>query len=70
MSLSTTPAPARTDAPAAVPQTVPAHSSAGVRSVRRAGLAVAGGTAAWAAGILVFGLNPVDGWQRLTYDLS
>ena len=71
MSLSTTPAPARTDAPQAVPQTGAAPAApAGARAVRRAGIAVAGGTAAWAAGILVFGLNPAEGWQRLTYDLS
>ena len=71
MSLSTTPVPARTDAPAAVPQTTTPHSApAGTRSVRRAGMAVAGGTATWAAGILAFGLNPAEGWQRLTYDLS
>jgi len=77
MSLSTTPAPARTDAAqGAAPQTVPARTvpthtaPASTRSVRRAGLAVAGGTAAWAAGILAFGLNPEEGWQRLTYDLS
>ena len=70
MSLSTTPAPARTDARQATP-TAPAHAApASTRSVRRAGIAVAGGTAAWAAGILVFGLNPAEGWQRLTYDLS
>lgn len=71
MSLSTTPAPARTDAPAAVPQTTGAHAApASTRSVRRAGIAVATGTTAWAAGILTFGLNPLEGWQRLTYDLS
>jgi hypothetical protein len=70
MTLSTTPAPARTDAPQAAP-TAPAHAApASTRSVRRAGIAVAGGTAAWAAGILVFGLDPAEGWQRLTYDLS
>ncbi len=69
MSLSTTPAPARTDAPAASPAR--SHAApATARSVRRAGIAVATGTAAWAAGILAFGLNPAEGWQRLTYDLS
>ena len=70
MSLSTTPAPARTDAPRAA-STTPAHAApAGTRAVRRAGIAVAAGTAAWAAGILVFGLDPASGWQRLTYDAS
>ena len=70
MSLSTTPAPARTDAPQSAPA-APAHAApVSTRSVRRAGIAVAGGTAAWATGILVFGLNPLEGWQRLTYDLS
>jgi hypothetical protein len=52
MSLSTTPVPARTDGRQDAPQTVPAHSApASTRFVRRAGIAVTGGTAAWAAGI-------------------
>ncbi|MGY1750870.1 hypothetical protein [Modestobacter sp. SYSU DS0511] len=38
--------------------------------VRRGGAAVAVGSAAWAGGILAFGLTPVDGWQGVVYDLS
>lgn len=71
MSLSTTPAPARTDTAQTAPQRPAAHAApAPARAVRRAGIAVTTGTTAWAAGILVFGLNPTEGWQRLTYDAS
>jgi hypothetical protein len=71
MSLSTTPAPARTDAPAAVPQTTPAHAAVvSTRLVRRAGIAVTAGAATWAAGILAFGLDVTDGWQNVASNLS
>ena len=69
MSLSTTPVPARTDT-AAVPSTTPAPRTASTRLVRRAGIAVAVGSAAWAGGILAFGFNPADGWQAVTYEMS
>ena len=70
MSLSTTPAPARTDTAQAAPQRPAGHVAATTAAVRRAGIAVTTGTTAWAAGILVFGLDPAEGWQRLTYDAS
>jgi hypothetical protein len=70
MSLSTTPAPARTDAATAGPRTAAGRAPASTRSVRRAGVAVAVGSSAWAAGILAFGFNPVDGWQAVTYEMS
>jgi len=70
MSLSTTPAPARTDAPAAT-TSAPAHAApAGTRSVRRAGIAVATGSATWAAGILTLGLDHTDGWQNVAANLT
>lgn len=71
MSLSTTPAPARTDGARGAPRTRSTDAVATpLRTVRRAGLAVTGGTAAWATGILVFGLDPVGGWQGVVYNLS
>ncbi|MBB3085459.1 hypothetical protein [Geodermatophilus sabuli] len=70
MSLSTTPAQARTDAAPAGPRTAPVRPAVSTRSVRRAGAAVAAGSAAWAGGILAFGLDPVDGWQGTVYNLS
>ncbi|WP_409329204.1 hypothetical protein [Trujillonella humicola] len=69
MSLTTTPAAARTDgAPRAAG--APPRPPASTRSVRRAGAAVAAGSAIWAGGILAFGLDPQDGWQGLTYNLT
>ncbi|MGY2079376.1 hypothetical protein [Modestobacter sp. SYSU DS0657] len=70
MSLSTTPAPARTDLPGVDRTTTPPPSTPSSRMVRRGGAAVAVGSAVWAGGILAFGLTPVDGWQGITYDLS
>jgi hypothetical protein len=70
MSLSTTPAQARTDAAPAGPRTAPARPAVPTRSVRRAGAAVAAGSAAWAGGILAFGLDPAAGWQGTVYNLS
>jgi hypothetical protein len=70
MSLSTTPATARTDlgtAPSASSGTRPTASS---RSARLTGIAVAAGSAAWAAGLLAFGPNPGAGWQDTVYNLS
>jgi hypothetical protein len=68
MSLSTTPAPARTDLAASVPADV--RQAATTRMVRRAGLAVAFGSSAWAGGILAFGLNPLPGWKGMVYDFT
>jgi hypothetical protein len=70
MSLSTTPAPARTDTAGQRPTTAAARPPASTRTVRRAGVAVAVGSAAWAGGILAFGLNPAPGWKGLVYDAS
>jgi len=70
MSLSTTPAPARTDAPQAAPTTAAHAAPASTRSVRRAGIAVAAGSATWAAGILTFGLDYSDGWQNVAANLT
>jgi hypothetical protein len=70
MSLSTTPAPARTDTAAPRSTAAAARPPAPTRLVRRAGLAVAAGSAAWAGGILAFGFNPEDGWQAVTYEMS
>jgi hypothetical protein len=58
MSLSTTPAPARTDV--AAPSTIPALPVS-TRLARRVGFAVAGGSAAWAAGMLAFTNTPPAG---------
>jgi hypothetical protein len=70
MSLSTTPAPARTDTAAQRPTTSAARRAASTRSVRGAGVAVAVGSSAWAGGILAFGLNPAGGWEATTYNVS
>lgn len=68
-SLSTTPAPARTDAVQAAAR--PGRRAvATTRTVKKAGLAVTIGTTAWAAGILAFGLAPQPGWQGTVYDVS
>ena len=69
MSLSTTPAPARTDGPAAT-HVAPGRRPASTRLVRAGGLAVTTGSLAWAAGILAFGFNPAPGWQGTLYDAS
>jgi hypothetical protein len=69
MSLSTTPAPARTDAAPARPVAAE-RAATPTRLVRTAGIAVATGSAAWAAGILAFGLNPAPGLTGTLYDLS
>jgi len=71
MSLSTTPAPARTDTVAAIgaPPTA-GRPVATTRLVRGAGLAVAGGSSLWAAGLLLFGLNAEPGWQATMETLS
>ncbi|PWW23654.1 hypothetical protein JD79_02829 [Geodermatophilus normandii] len=70
MSLSTTPAPARTDAAGLRPAGPAPRPVASTRSVRRAGIAVATGSAAWAAATLAFGIDPVIGWQDLVYELT
>ena len=67
MSLSTTPAPARTDV--AAPRTTSA-TTASTRFARRAGLAVATGSATYAAGMLAFGVNPDPGWRSTVYEVT
>ena len=59
MSLSTTPATARTDV--AAPRTTPVAAPVSTRFARRVGIAVAGGSAAWAAGMLAFTNTPPAG---------
>jgi hypothetical protein len=68
MSLSTTPAPARTDAPRAAATTT--RPPATTRLVRRAGVAVAAGAGLWAAGLLAFGLNAEEGWRSALEGVS
>jgi hypothetical protein len=58
MSLSTTPATARTDV--AAPRTT-SVAPVSTRLARRVGIAVAGGSAAWAAGMLAFTNTPPAG---------
>jgi len=70
MSLSTTPAPARTDGAAPRTPVAPVRRPASTRLVRAGGLAVTVGSLAWAGGILAFGLNPAPGWKGLAYDAS
>ncbi|SFL08494.1 hypothetical protein [Geodermatophilus ruber] len=69
MSLSTTPAPARTDV--AVPGSTSTASQAGTRLARRVGIGVAAGSAAWSAAMLAFSNSPTDGtWQHYVYEAS
>ncbi|MGR6965072.1 hypothetical protein ACU610_11465 [Geodermatophilus sp. URMC 61] len=69
MSLSTTPAPARTDA-SAVPST-PASAAASTRLVRRAGIAVVTGAGSWAAACAALGTTPPAGtWQAVVVNLT
>jgi hypothetical protein len=70
MSLSTTPAPARTDAADVRPSGAAPRPAASVASVRRAGIAVATGSAAWAAATLAFGIDPAVRWQDMTYEVT
>jgi hypothetical protein len=68
MSLSTTPATARTDVSA--PRTS-STTTATTRMARRVGFAVAGGSAAWAAGMLAFTNTPAAGTvQHFVYEVS
>ncbi|MDP9431043.1 MAG: hypothetical protein M3Q47_20255 [Actinomycetota bacterium] len=69
MSLSTTPARARTDAPAAPSPTVPAAVS--TRLVRRTGIAVAAGSFSWAAAVAALGTTPPAGtWQAAAVNVA
>jgi hypothetical protein len=70
MSLSTTPAPARTDTVAAARTPAAARPPVSTRTVRATGVAVAVGTAAWAGGILAFGVNPAPGWRSTAYEVT
>ena len=68
MSLSTTPAPARTDV--AAPLSSPA-TGVSTRFARRVGIAVATGSAAWAAGMTAFTNTPTAGtWQHYVYEVT
>jgi hypothetical protein len=68
MSLSTTPATARTDV--AAPRTTPATPvSTGL--ARRVGIAVTTGSVAWAAGMAAFTNTPTAGtWQHYVYEVT
>jgi hypothetical protein len=67
MSLSTTPAPARTDVTAAV-ASVPGAST---RLARRAGVAVAAGAGSWAVACALLGTTPPAGtWQATVVNLA
>jgi hypothetical protein len=68
MSLSTAPATARTDV--TTPRTAPAPT-ASTRFARRAGIAVATGSVAWAAGMAAFTNTPTAGtWQHYVYEVT
>ncbi|RFU19695.1 hypothetical protein [Geodermatophilus marinus] len=67
MSISTTPVPARTDAPAATRTRPTAPTSL----VRRAGLGVTAGSLAWAVPVALLGTTPPAGsWQALVVNLG
>ena len=69
MSLTTTPAPARTDLGTATGTTTDQRAT--VRLARRAGIAVATGSAAWAAGMAAFTNTPTAGtWQHYVYEVT
>lgn len=69
MSLSTTPARDRTDAPAAPSPTVPAAVS--TRLVRRTGIAVAAGSFSWAAAVAALDTTPPAGtWQAAAVNVA
>ena len=68
MAVSTTPATARTDVVDLDP--VEPATTATTRQARLTGIAVAAGSASWAAGILLFGVNPPVGWRGTVYDLT
>jgi hypothetical protein len=70
MSLSTTPATARTDLGAAPPASAGSRPTVSTRQARLTGVAVAAGSAAWAAGLLLFGPNPDPGWGDTVYNLT
>ena len=69
MSVTTAPATARTDLAPATATPAPT-TPAPTTLVRRAGMAVAAGSSAWAAGILAFGVDPEEGWTETLYDSS
>ncbi|MGY1712559.1 hypothetical protein ACI8AC_23915 [Geodermatophilus sp. SYSU D00758] len=69
MSLRTTPTPARTDAAGSVPATAVARPPITTRGVRRAGVALAVGTTAYAGVMLVYGFDGPAGWQNVLYEL-
>jgi hypothetical protein len=67
MSLSTAPAPARTDV-ATAPGAAPGTST---RLVRTAGIAVAAGAGSWAAAVAALGTTPPAGtWQAVVVNLT
>ena len=67
MTLSTSPAPARTDAPRVHAR--PGHGPS-TRAIRAAGLATTAGAAAWAGSILVWGFGEAEGAALAVYNTS
>jgi hypothetical protein len=68
MSLSTTPAPARTDVPAS--RIAAVRSEVSTRVARLTGGAVAAGAASYAAGLFIFGPNPEPGVGSQVYNVT
>jgi len=69
MSLTTTPASARTDLGTTTAATTDRRAT--VRLARRAGIAVATGSVAWAAGMAAFTNTPTAGtWQHYVYEVT
>ncbi|SNS83117.1 hypothetical protein SAMN06893096_108214 [Geodermatophilus pulveris] len=70
MSLSSNPAPARTDAPVGAPGATAAPAVA-ARLVRRVGIAVAAGAGSWAAAVAALGTTPPAGtWQAAVVNVA
>ena len=70
MSISTSPAPARTDAAAVAPPDGRHRLLPSPRSVRAAGIATAVGSAAWAGCILAFDLGGETDFESAVYNAS
>jgi hypothetical protein len=69
MTLSTSPAPARTDL-AGTASAARTSRTASTRVARWTGAAVAGGSLSYAIGMLAFGVNPDPGWRSTVYEVT